>query len=616
MKKKLQQTVFSKAITALLLLAFMPRTYAQIQDVLWAKHNGGPNQDVNIAIATDPSGNVYTTGYFTGTSTFGSSTFTSSGPQDVYVTKTDAAGNPVWAKQFGGSSSDFASGITCDAFGNTYITGYFTGSCVFGSTTLISGSYNIFVVKLNAAGSVIWAKKWGDASYQAYCNSLTTDPAGNLYATGFFINYAIFDSFSLYTSKYGNKEIFVLKADSAGTVTWAQRFGGSPDSRGNGIALDPSGNIYTAGYFRDTVTCGVTTLMAAGNNDIFLARMSNSGTVMWAKQFGGSGNDQATGLASDAVGYVYTVGDFAATAAFGSSSFIADGGQDAFLLKTNGPGSVITAKQFGGPFGDIALGVAADNDLNAYVTGIFSGTAAFGPTTLTATGGGDVFVTKMDASNNIAWGKRCGGPNNDQGTAISIDDNSNVCVSGLFSNTATFDSYSLASYGTYDEFVFKIAACATFDTAVTVSGNVLTASQAGVAYQWLDCNNGYAPVSGAFGQLYTATSNGSYAVRLFSGSCADTSACITVNSVGIDEPETGIIASLYPNPAHDQLTLEVKTPGQNTIAELYDVTGRMICAVQLKDTKTQLEIATLNPGIYVLKLRNEKGVETKRFVKE
>src|SRR5258705_4310265 len=138
------------------------------QTLSWAKQLGGIANDEGYSIAVDASGNVYTTGYFTGTVDFdpgpGTTNLTAIGLEDAFVLKMNAVGNIVWAKQFGGSSSDFGRSIAVDASGNVYTTGGFNGTVDFDPGPAIvnlssAGGWDIFISKLNASGNFVWVKQ-------------------------------------------------------------------------------------------------------------------------------------------------------------------------------------------------------------------------------------------------------------------------------------------------------------------------------------------------------------------------------------------------------------------------------------------------------------------------
>ncbi|HZV11835.1 MAG TPA: SBBP repeat-containing protein, partial [Candidatus Kapabacteria bacterium] len=124
---------------------------------LWAHSGGGPDNEGPWKVAVDSSGNVYTIGWFPGTISFGSINLTSAGDWDVFLVKYNAVGNLLWAKRYGGSGKEEGLGLTIDKNGNLYIAGYFMGTTTFGSYTVTSrGDRDIFIAKCDSNGNVIW----------------------------------------------------------------------------------------------------------------------------------------------------------------------------------------------------------------------------------------------------------------------------------------------------------------------------------------------------------------------------------------------------------------------------------------------------------------------------
>jgi len=133
---------------------------AQTVDWQWVKHAGGAQSDTGQSIVTDSNGNSYIIGDFIGSVNFGTFTLTSSVFNDIFIAKMDVNGNWLWAKKAGGSSSEYGTAIAIDGNGNCYVTGFFTGTSIFGETSLISsGSADIFIAKLDSNGNWLWAKK-------------------------------------------------------------------------------------------------------------------------------------------------------------------------------------------------------------------------------------------------------------------------------------------------------------------------------------------------------------------------------------------------------------------------------------------------------------------------
>ena len=238
---------------------------------LWAKKAGGTNYDDGYGIAVDANGNSYVTGYFLGDADFGNTTLTSSGGSDIFVAKLDINGNWRWAKQARGTSYDKGYSIAVDANGNSYVTGGFEESATFGTTTLTSsGNEDIFIAKLDINGNWLWAKKAGGTSYDYGC-CIAVDDNGNSYVTGVFEGSATFGTTTLTSS--GNEDIFVAKMDSNGNWLWAKKAGGQSNDGGRSITVDDNGNSYVTGYFEESTTFGITTLTSSGDYEIFVAKI-------------------------------------------------------------------------------------------------------------------------------------------------------------------------------------------------------------------------------------------------------------------------------------------------------------------------------------------------------
>ncbi len=296
---------------------------------LWAKKVGGEGSS---EIAVDNSGNSYVTGSFYGYADFGNIILTNSDNTcDVFVAKLDSFGNCLWARNAGGSSNVFGTSIAVDNSSNCYVTGEFSGTSVFGGTTFTSsGNDDIFVAKLDSNGNWLWVKKAGGTNSDR-CRSLAVDNTGNSYVTGHFRGTSVFGTTTLTSS--GIDDIFVAKLDSNGNWLWAKKAGGSSYDYGNDIAVDNSGNSYVTGEFWGTVGFGNTTLTSSGLYDIFMVKLDSSGNWNWAKQAGGLSGDQGNGIAVDNIGNSYVTGSFYAFASFGSTALNSSGEADIFVVK-------------------------------------------------------------------------------------------------------------------------------------------------------------------------------------------------------------------------------------------------------------------------------------------
>ncbi len=386
-------------------------------NVIWAKSAGGTGYDEVNSIITDATGDVYITGYFrSSTMTFGTTTLTNNssiGYSDIFIAKYDANGNLVWAKSVGGTNNDYGSSIATDAIGNTYLTGAFQSPVItFGAMTLTNnGAYNIFIVKYDTNGNVVWAKSAG-GTYDNSGKSIVTDAAGNTTITGYFSSPTITFGATTLTNGviFGDPDIFIAKYDTNGNVLWAKSASGNNDfAEGYSISNDASGNTIITGFFSSTIiTFGTTTLTnnagINGSSDTFIAKYDTNGNMLWAKSAGGNSGDKGYSIATDAAGNSYLTGDFMSpTITFGTTTLTNNGGYDIFVAKYDTDGNVIWAKSAGGTGSDNGHSIATDAAGNTYIAGTFqSPTLTFGSTTLTNNGSYDIFIAKLDGTTGIA----------------------------------------------------------------------------------------------------------------------------------------------------------------------------------------------------------------------
>jgi len=393
----------------------------------------------NHKIATDAAGNSYIAGTFEGTVSFGSIALSSVGGSDVFVAKLDPAGNYLWAVRGGGNGSDSSQGIAVDATGHIYITGSFTSTATFGTALTTAGNSDIFVAKLTPAGTWLWATQGGGINTEM-TRSLAVDGGGNAYITGFFdSSSASFGSSTL--SNAGAIDAFVAKLDAAGTWLWARSVGGSSPDGGTGLAVDAAGNATLTGFFSSaSATFGSVTLSNpfAGFTKVYAARLSASGTWLWASTVDGVGDALGQSVGLDASGNAYVAGYFACPqATFGSTTLTNVGQYDIFVGKLSPTGTWLWAQQAGGADEEYSGALAVDAAGNAYLTGWFSGVnTAFGPTVLGYGGRTDAFVAKLSPAGTWLWAERMGGAESEAAFGVALSPTAEPWVAGTTSSSS------------------------------------------------------------------------------------------------------------------------------------------------------------------------------------
>lgn len=428
-------------------------------DIAWARKAGSIDSEQGRAIAADTNGNIYVTGFFSDTTSFGTTNLVSAGENDIFVAKYDPAGNLLWARKAGGNSYDEGRGIAVDSAGNVFITGHFQGTATFTSTNVnSSGESDVFIAKYNSQGTLVWVRKAGGNDFDE-AHALALDAGGNLYLTGSFDATATFGSTTL-TNTSASSDIFIAKCDANGAFLWARRAGGISDDSGNGVALDAATNVYVTGFFSSNAVFSTTNLIASGTSasDIFIAKYDSGGAFAWVRQAGGINQDAGNGIAVDASGNILVTGQFRVAASFGTTN-VTGNGSDIFLARYDSSGSVTWVQKAGGNdsiYGDQGWSVRTDLAGNAYVTGYFSGTASFGSTNIATSGFDDVFVAKYATNGQTLWVERIGGSGIDIGYALALDTSNNVSVAGFFYGTAAAGSTNLTSSGLDDLFIVRL----------------------------------------------------------------------------------------------------------------------------------------------------------------
>ncbi len=675
-----------------LLIFFVFFTYsAYAQTFEWAKQMGGNSDGKGHSTALDALGNVYTTGFFSGTTDFdpGPGTFnlTSSAGLEIFISKLDASGNFVWAKQLEGTTLNRGNSITVDINGYIYVTGYFAGTVDFDPSPGVfnlssAGSADIFILKLDPSGNFEWAKQMGGTGDDR-SNSIAVDDNGNVYTTGYFTGTADFDPgaglFNLSTA--GNDDVFIAKLDASGDFLWAKQVAGTADDRGNSVAVDANGNVYTTGRFEGTVDfdpgAGTFNLSSAGTHDVFISKLDPSGNFEWAKQMGGTADDRSFSIAVDNSGNVYTTGYFNETADFdpGSGTFnlTSSVGSDIFVSKLDSSGDFVWAKQMEGTSNNTGFSIALDANSNVYITGSFQGTVDFDPGTGTFNLNAasiDIFISKLDASGDFAWAQRMGGVDSDEGLSIAVDDSGNVYTTGYFKETVDFDPgagvYNLSATGYSDIFVHKMGVCPvingtdtqtacdsftwidgntyttsnttatynivngaangcdslvtlnltinTVDNSVIDDSPTLTSNAVGATYQWIDCDNANEPITEETNASFTATTNGNYAVIVTENGCTDTSDCITISNVGLEEIQNNNVGlSIYPNPSTGRFAIDHNSskPVQLKIVDLH---GKRIFQSELTKKSNVIDLSNQAAGIYFIDVTFDNAVHERRKI--
>lgn len=453
----------------------------------WARRAGGVGWDGGISLASCLDGSSVISGGFNETATFGAgeanqTTLGWPGCSGGFIARYNADGTLAWAKgPIGDYDFEDSGGIASGADGSTLVTGYFTDTAIFGigeanETRLESaGSSDIFIASYDEDGTLAWAKRAGSTKGDQGM-SIACFPDGSSAITGWFEETAVFGAgeanettLALSGPWWG---VFIARYNADGTLAWAK---GGNRGEGGGISSGEDGSCVVSGRFGGTSIFGAgeeneTGLVAAGYNDIFIARYSADGTLAWAKSAGGPHPDHSYAVARFGDGSSVATGSFEISAIFGEgeeneTALTAVGSVDIFVARYNADGTLAWAKRAGSKYVDWGFDIAALESGSSFVTGFFSQTATFGvgernQTILVSAGGYAAYVAKYGAKGTLAWAKRIANTKSSFGHGMASYIDGSCVVTGDFGGTAVFgegeaNETDLVSAGNQDLFIAR-----------------------------------------------------------------------------------------------------------------------------------------------------------------
>jgi hypothetical protein len=540
----------------------------------------------------------------------------------------------LWANGIVAGLNDKCNSLTTDATGNSYATGSFQGTVDFDPT--VSGTHSIsslgaldsYILKLNAAGDFVWAIQIGSTGTDEGF-SVTTDKAGNIYATGTFQDQIDFDPGvgTVTLTPYGNYDVYIAKYDASANLIWVRQLGGTSLDSPNGITTDDSANVYTAGYFSGTADFdpegGVANLTSAGSADIFVSKLDSSGHYVWARNMGGSSVDHGQAVAVDGVGNVYVTGTFTQTAdldpGVGVDNATSGGSTDAFIVKLDNAGDYEWGGGIGKTGADNGNSLIVDGASNVYLTGKFTGTVNFdikgGSNTVAAGGASAAYVSKYDSSGNIIRVKALTtvGNGTGEGMGLAVDPvNADLILAGGFTLDINCDpsvsNFTLASQGIDDILVARYDSAGTFVYAKSAGGS--NSDYVGA----ISISGGYVYMGGTF---HSPT----IAFDAITVTNAVTTGFPDIYVSKLDNLGTGVKAisnnrniKIYPSPANDFVRVMLPPASGNVKLNVTDIGGRAVKEMVMVDnTYTEIETTDLPVGVYLLNVTGDNFTSSAKF---
>jgi subtilisin-like proprotein convertase family protein len=387
--------------------------YTPTNELMWVRSFGdeGGGLIYGRGLAVDSAGNAYLAGYFTNTSVqLGSTTLTTQGSSDAFLTKLDPHGNFAWVKSWGSTSSDEALDLFLDGSGVLHVAGAYSATVDFnpGASTLTrtsAGGYDLFVSRFDLNGNFLSVATTGGAGTE-YPRSIAVASTGEVFVSGHFTDTTQLGS-STFTSA-GGADGFLLKLDSSGSIPWAKQAAGVP-SGGTSyrLATTSLGDVYLAGAFSETLTFeNDVTLTSAGGTDVFLVKYSSSGELLYTGQLSGIEAGTIGDIAVDSQNQIALVGEFIGTVDIdpgANEKFLTSLSSEAeFVLlldhEANYLASHIMPRGVGAP-----RAITFDSKGNIYATGQFTTSIAMptGEVLVNAEGDFDSYILRINTASGI-----------------------------------------------------------------------------------------------------------------------------------------------------------------------------------------------------------------------
>jgi len=556
-------TFFKRSLLLLSLCFISLQTFAQQVD--WVNNGGGSSWDVGGDITSDDAGNSYAVGTslanVTSFSRWGNDTLNTTNVNLGYqgfIVKHDIRGNRNWLISMGGTGTDLGTSIEMDSDTTFIVCGlYNSASPTFDTISGPSGSFaevRMYLARYDTSGGILWLEtaRVGQSIVtpfnQLYWPKISINDDGTIGVAGIFRGRAIFGSDTLTAASTFDYDNYVAKYDNVnGTRRWVRSFGGAGFNFSGGIAVDNNDNFYVTGFFTGSTTIDTISVTATGSRDIYVAQYNDTGRVQWAIAEGGTGADDAYGIAVDKFDNLYVGGSFQGSFTFDTVSVNNLGGsgflRDIYLVRMTTGGRALWAEVAGGTTNnnDFLFALDTDDRGNVGLTGEVGGaTATFGTQTITGTGAfRSIFFALADSTGDFSWAVSGSGSSFafNRGNGITLDTAKNIYATGQGDPPLVFDNVVWATgAGLRDAFVIKISDCVDADTAeiygpTTLAGclgdtfRLTSNNNPALDYQWTINNT---PVIFQTDSVYEAYLTGDYRVVIIDDGCIDTSNALSV----------------------------------------------------------------------------------------
>ncbi len=619
-------------------------------EFLWVKSIGGKLDEFGGSINIDFSGNVITSMIFSDTINYWTGSeniiFIPKSDRDFLVQKFDKDGNFIWVHTFGGTGVDICRSIVLDKSDNLLITGYYADMVDFdpGPQNFFltsKGEIDVFLCKLDGEGNFIWAKSFGGVGYDAG-QFIKIDISGDIVFSGMFQDTVVFNneinSVTLVTNGYS--DVFIMQLDSLANYKWIKSFGGMYYDEVHGMQLDLEGNIYNLGVFAATVDFdpgpGTEILSSPDYFQIYVHKMSPCKVPVLT--------DEITSCEP----YTWINGVTYNTSNTTAVHFI----QNVFgcdtMIKLNltihqpsiGTDEIIACEEYTWING--VTYTTSDDTTTHVIQNVFGCDSivklnltihqpSFGTDNITACEeytwiNGVTYTTSDDTTTHVI--QNVFGCDSIVKLNLTIHqpsfgtDEITACEEYKWINGITYTS----SNNTATTIILNEAGCDSIvslnlkienvsDNRIFYNGETINALNENASFRWLDCDRNFEPIPGQSNQSFLPLESGNYAVEITENECIDTSSCLLVILVGVNDINPNLHVNAYPNPNFGDFVLHFNQVESNVEISIYDVTGKIISGLYYEKCFKQDVLLPYPAGIYFLKIQSKDQNAVLKIIK-
>lgn len=547
-------TSFYKLLT---LLFIFSGTLAMAQSNAWVQRIGGNSWDDVVSMDMGSDQKLLITGMFQNSADFGGIDLTSWAYQDGFVAKFDLSGNVLWANAINGNDQVWGVDVTTDSNNNVYVTGYFYAPTIYFTANdsikkTEGSSSDVFLVKYSSNGDFQWAKS-GAGTY-SLAKSVTCDSQNNVIISGSYNGMITFSETDAASTLTG---IYLAKYDGQGNLIWLKSGTSNSQCWFNDLISDDDNNIYATGKISQTIKFGAYTVPNIGGDDMVISKFNSSGDLMWMEV---EGNDYPAST---------TVSNY-----------------------------------------DCGNSIALDQNGNVFVGGSLLDT-------IDASGQGMTSyqfatIVKYDNNGMQLWLNKYGDNEVNIIKNIALDNNGDPLVIGNYSGEFAIGSYQLPTQSS-DSRAFLAKFNSTDGNPLWASehGTTTTGEILGVGIQINPMTN-ERYTTGTYRNTFSFEGN-----TINSIGFGDIYLTADQSILGIDEyhkSENNIL--VYPNPATSMVSLSLPASELNYAdVIIYNLSGKIVLQSTLNSQHGVIDIAALEAGNYIVKIRTQKGAYRQKLVK-